>query len=395
MFYNFNHIVFALLAVVFSFCGCEKVIVIEGEPAVEGIQGNPDKDVYYTALSYPEGYDWIGDPSGGEVEISLLLLRNSDLLLSLNANSLNQVSAQADMHYLFGEDLYCLWSDGEKCSVKKNGDYCCRWQSEERLCDLLVSNGEIFTLGIRGGNELIFRQNGSILLQEENAELTDGLFEDNGEVCFAFARLLESNDNTVARQYFLAHGPERTQIIPPMEASRLYSVTRQDGVLHTLGQIAGKKQLIAVKGPNAYVISYSQYQDLRGAQLVSCDGKILIHAQVKTASVWRDIWWEGTKTFHITEPGLQLLTSPSSSLKFGCLSSIGARTGPLTLFDGNNSCKLDSRYTFFSSNAALFTTKGAIIGVNDSAKNFRPVIINGADTLRYTFNGYFTRISLP
>ena len=106
MFYNFNHIVFALLAAVFSFCGCEKVIVIEGKPAVEGIQGNPDTDVYYTALSYPEGYDWIGDPSGGEVEISLLLLRNSDLLLSLNANSLNQVSAQADMHYLFGEDLY-------------------------------------------------------------------------------------------------------------------------------------------------------------------------------------------------------------------------------------------------------------------------------------------------
>lgn len=393
MFLLRSNIVWALCAAAVILCGCERVIFY---PVFQENNNTPhnSNNLYASAISFPDGYDWRRDSAGRNVTVKLLLFQGKMPILELKADNLNRISADEDRHWLAGKDIYTVWKDNSSTLIKKNGQDFLSWQESEFIDDLYVCDSMLCTIGHTDSGGLNYRQNGKILLFEDKAVLMDGIHIDEGKVCFSYAKLLDSTEGGYVRQYFIVKDAGARQILPPIDADLLYSIRYHEGCLNTIGNFRNRKNLIWQRGPNASIVDWSAYGQIRNVSLMPISKGLAVHAQASSAGGWQDIWWNTSGIITLTDAGMQVLAVSGDGMNLSFLCSPGARNTGLSLYMENRYEAIDMDYGLFCSGAATFTDNFAVIGVND-LKSMQPVILNGDEVMKYDFNGYFTHFSLP
>lgn len=129
------------------------------------------KDYCFTAVSFPEGYDWRRDSSYGAVAASVRLYRNGICALEVPAGELS--CADADMHHFIGGHLYTQSRSSGHTVLARDGVEILRMAGEEILEGLIPGGDKDYTLwqnksgrGIilrLGADTVLFRSRGTIV----------------------------------------------------------------------------------------------------------------------------------------------------------------------------------------------------------------------------------------
>ena len=190
------------------------------------------RHLYIAAVEYPEGYDWVRDTARGTVDARMLLFKDGECVLSLPAGDRARIGTDPDTHHLIGGNLYTTWSDGKRTCIKCNGEDLFDYEGGESITGLLVRDGAVWTLGSKiRGQGYAFRYNGTALSDNPQGTLIGSLYEDRGDICYAYGISIQAGNYTI-HKYFLADGGEEKEVSIPGDATAVFDIRRVNGVTY-------------------------------------------------------------------------------------------------------------------------------------------------------------------
>ena len=166
------------------------------EPA--GVSDDGKAHIYFTAVSFPESYEWRRDTAYGAVAGAILLYMDGEPILTLPAGSSGGISCDPDMHHLAGGHIYTEFSDASHTMIGCDGKELFRYDGRELLKGLIIDGKDVLTLGQnRSGSGFSLRRNGKVLLQKPEGEIVGGFSDrsspetgalsiEGGRICFCY-----------------------------------------------------------------------------------------------------------------------------------------------------------------------------------------------------------------
>jgi hypothetical protein len=159
---------------------------------------SPDTVVLFSAVRFPEDYDWQRDSAYGTVPFELLLYKDGSPVLTLASGTDPCFTTDPDRHHLLSGHLYTERAADGQTRIGRDGVELFRFDGREYLLGLLEDGADLYTLSRRvteGG--FTFRKNGSILLERPDGmpygSLSDpsyaptgALYRDSGSIVFCY-----------------------------------------------------------------------------------------------------------------------------------------------------------------------------------------------------------------
>ena len=237
--------------------------------------GDPDPDratVYVTAVDYPSGYNWRTDPEKGSVKCSLVVFANGSPVLKIPVGDVYEVSSDPESHHMTGGHLYTDYSDGEHTVVRKDGKEILRFQSDEKVCGLLVKDENVYTLSHgkdSGGFRL--RKNYEVLFERYEGRTFGDLYHDGDSICFAFVETFEGGGGTMERYYHVSGG-DMEQIALREDVKKVWDVVSCKGELHYLASLIGIGPPVLFSGEEKIVLEMPDEAGMLSGGIIS-DGE--------------------------------------------------------------------------------------------------------------------------
>ena len=172
----------------------------EQDPATHGplLPQLTDTTVYFSAVRFPDGYDWQRDTAYGSVAFELLLYKDFEQVLALPSGADACFVPDPDRHHLLGGHLYTERMADGQTRVGRDGIELFRFPGREYLVGLLEDGEDLYTLSRSArGSGFSFRKNGASLLvrtdgtpfgdlSDPSYGATGALYRDQDQVCFCF-----------------------------------------------------------------------------------------------------------------------------------------------------------------------------------------------------------------
>ena len=158
----------------------------------------PDTTLYYTAVRFPDSYDWQRDTAYGQTDFELLLCRDNTTLLTLPFGPDAPFCADPDRHHILGGHLYTERMLATETVVGRDGVELFRFEGREFLLGLLEDGENLYTLSRpASGKGFSYRKNGTPLLAHADGtvygSLTDpsygpggALYRSSGKIVFYY-----------------------------------------------------------------------------------------------------------------------------------------------------------------------------------------------------------------
>lgn len=381
-----------LLAVL---CACERMSFRSEGDRID--PGKSSHSLYCSAFVYPDGYDWRKDSLAGDVPVKLMLFDRKDTLLSLDVGGEYLVGADADMHRIIGGALYCDFSTSTQTVVSRNGIEIFRYDGRECMTGFALRGSDVYTLGsARSGSGWSFRKNGELILGRETGAVMGGLYEDGDSLCFAFYEPITSGFKVVGKRYYCACGSKVTQVVPGADVTEIYALRMYGSQVNYLASSTNIKGILWQSGWATMLMDSGNALAIRAHGFILAGDTLYAFAQRRTSFWWSDTFWRGSRIEEDTGDFSQVyaIRDGSPSLCY-VYSRNGTPSGVGLYFNGRRTA-LPEKYIMPCSSAYCCKEKTCCVGLNDTdTKDCRPLVINGVDTLEYSFNGYFTGLCLP
>lgn len=361
-----------------------------------------DHSLYYCALEFDPGYDWKKDSLGGAVDTRLVLYRNHARIAEVEISAEEHLSGSGELHRICEGALYSVHEISGYTIVRKNGEYAAGWEGRDIMEDFIVSGGDLHCLSSDpGGCGITYRINEKTVLREPQAYLEGGLYTDRGQVCFAFRKGPDKKASLDTDEYYLCCGGVANRIEIDAGVTQVLAMRRHDGIIHMLAKEAETDGIVWSGGKLTKIISPDGCTAFRDCNFAVTGKEIFAHFQGKVKNeswdgmVWNDFFWNSAGMQARTKGAEQVVSHICGKNSLCYASSASAGTGKLCVTLGESSRTLPESYSMTSPYALCEANGTFALGLSNSAKNNRPVIIVGADTMEMDFNGYFTRFVLP
>ena len=167
-------------------------------PAPEPPAPEPDTVLFYSAVRFPDGYDWQRDSAYGSVPFELILYRDDAPALTLAWDTEACFCPDPDRHHILGGHLYTERLSGAQTRVGCDGKELFRFDGREFLVGLLPDGEDLYTLSRKtSGSGFSYRKNGQILMENRSGipygDLSDpsyaptgALYRDDGTIIFCY-----------------------------------------------------------------------------------------------------------------------------------------------------------------------------------------------------------------
>lgn len=164
----------------------------------QGIPASADTALYFSAVRFPDDYDWQRDTAYGTVPYELLLYRDFQPVLNLRSGPGCCFTPDPDRHHLLSGHLYTERTLATQTLVGRDGAELFRFAGRELLVGLLEDGDDLYTLSRKdGGLGFSFRRNGRLLLEREEGspygDLSDpsygpggALYRDQDHIIFCY-----------------------------------------------------------------------------------------------------------------------------------------------------------------------------------------------------------------
>ena len=361
-------------------------------------QPPPDDGVLCSAVVYPEGYNWRRDSLGGRVRCSLVLMNRSTPLLSFPADEAHCAGPDMDMHRIAGGHLYTDISTSTHTLVGCDGKELFRFRGRERIEWLTVDRGCVYTLGTRrNGRGWALRKDGKPLLEQDDGHITGGLHRDGHALCLAYSVPVRSTSGqTAGWRDYIVRDSTVTQIIPEADVARLLAVRSFCGNTEYVAQLHSGALLWQWDG-RGLLLDTSGASEVRAVGLEFAGGQTVCHAQVfdERSQQWSDRFWRKDGLAAFTEGGSLVCALCRDAPCLCYAHSEGASSTGITLYCDGNDVSLPGHMALTSPEALCCAPDGPYAGMNDSSRDWKPVLVSRKDIVVYDFNGYFTCLRLP
>ncbi len=215
-----------------------------------------------SAIEFPESYDWQRDSAFGAVDCTLRLYSNGEPCLEMPAGPAARIGVAPDMHHFIDGSLFTEYSDAAGTVVKRDGQVVSAWKDGEKLLGLLMRDDELHTLGVqKQGGALVYRVNGETELKVPGGIACGGfgtsgygptgaLYEDSGQVCFAYYTRIGTAVNAVVVNGGI---PAQQALLPNHTVLDIKQIAGEKIVLynsagHTSVSIGGRCWTISIGG---------------------------------------------------------------------------------------------------------------------------------------------------
>lgn len=383
-------------AFIMASVSCTNSSLIPTGPEDSGFQ---DHALYYSAVEYDSGYDWKKDSLGGAVDSRLVLYREGKRIAEVEISAAEHLSSSGELHRICEGALYSSHEVSGYTIIRRNGEYAAGWEGKEILEDLLVISGNIHTLSSwPGGTGLTYRVNDKVVLQESDACVEGTLYLDNSQVCFAYSR---KGGAEKSQEYFICADGTPEKVVAGGGIVEVMALHRYDGKVHLLAKETDIGGLVWSADGFTRILEPEGCTGMRDCGFIATPKGLVAHFQGKVRNegwndmVWNDFFWNRDGMLGRTTVADQVVSQISSGGELCYATSPAASADRLSVVCGDKTRKMPENYFLLSPYAICATDSGYAMGVNDAAKNNRPVLINGADTQEMDFNGYFTRFVLP
>lgn len=287
---------------VFS-CGLSEIGETDPEGSGDMIWGTPPGNstgggenivpvCYMTAVDYAKGYDWRADVSRETVKCSLVVYEDGIPVMKVPAGGIYEVCSDPDMHRFVDGHLYTDYTSRGETIIKKNGTFLFSYPGEERISDIRIENGDVFTLGeSRTGEGFSLRKNGETKVFRENGSLMGPLRTDGDSLNFAFFESIRNAEGDIMR-YYSVYGTKVSQIALRDDIIRVWDAMRIGDRVIYLASLAGISQPVVVEGEKMFTLDMP-----KGAAMISCsifkvgekvgtEGLYKTSAGIRYSAVW-------------------------------------------------------------------------------------------------------------
>ena len=286
---------------------------------------------YMTAVDYAKGYDWRTDAAKETVKCSLVVYTDGIPVMKVPVGAAHQVCSDPDMHRMVGGHLYTdCFSSGETI-LKKDGTLLFSYPTEERICDIRIQNGDVFTLGeSRSGAGFSFRKNGETKVLRENGALMSPLRESGDSLSFAFCDEIRNATGSIMR-YYTVYGSTVTQVGLRDDIVRVWdAVQNKDGIIY-LASLVGLTQPVIISGEKMTALNMPAGATMISCSMLQAGEKTVVEGLYKTSDGVRSsaVWMNGVcikifKGFTISAlcadgDGIFCVLNPSSSSSAGII----------------------------------------------------------------------------
>ena len=195
-----------------------------------------DTTVYFSAVRFPDGYDWPRDTAYGSVSFELLLYKDFKPVLALPSGADACFVPDPDPHHLLSGHLYTeRMADGET-RIGRDGVELFRFAGREYLVGLLEDGEDLYTLSRPAkGPGFSFRKNGTPLLVRTDGapfgDLSDpsygptgALYRDQSQTCFCF-----SAGNAANRAFYAVCDGQEARLDDLPSGARVLDLKRSKG----------------------------------------------------------------------------------------------------------------------------------------------------------------------
>ena len=342
----------------------------------------PDTTLYYTAVRFPDSYDWQRDTAYGQTDFELLLCREGTTLLTLPYGPEAPFCADPNRHHILGGHLYTERMLGEETLVGRDGVELFRFEGREFLLGLLEDGEDLYTLSRPvSGKGFSFRRNGKPLLTRSDGtvfgSLTDpsyspggALYRSGGQIVFffwagyaynAYHYLVQDGkeirlDNILAGQTVLdvkLHDNETCILYPSFMRHLLYE-----------GRIWPEEKGYSVTG---------RFSDGTGGYI---QGLVEASGLSNMRSVCRE---DSAVMYHSAELTVAVSTGADGVVRWNMLEGDGSSEEPCHFFSGACAALTGARFT---------------IALTPKDIHRPPRILNGSRTVNTNLYGYVSSVAL-
>lgn len=374
---------------------CEFSLVRQEEAARLPSRGS----IYASAIIFPEGYNWRKDSLSGAMPRSLALFKDRDMILELPVSESNCVREDMDMHTLAEGHLYTFFHSRGGTVIKKDGIGILHLSETERIVDFLSDAAGIYTVSVPlQGAGWRLRKNGAELLRQTDGRPLGRLHMDMGKICFPYSKPLENSN--LSRNYIFCDSIS-TLISHSGDIGEIHAARMYGGTLNFIASLANADALVWQRGEDARVIDSGCGGAWRDIFFDSDASGLLCHFQAGSTvsgagqQQWQDRFFLDDGTVISTAAGRQMCAMCHDGQKLCFAHSREGGPSDVALFFDDIQHHMPQRYIMISPYAVCCDGKDECIGLCDCNNGCSPVIVRGADTLRYDFNGYFTCLCLP
>lgn len=338
------------------------------------------KALYITGIEYPEGVSWQMDAGSGVEGSTLFLMTDTVRLVELDIGADYCISSDVDMHRFIDGHLYTDYVTDSTTIIKRDGVRVLQFSVRETIESMYVKDGNIYTLGIpRSGSGWNYRCNGVNLMSRSGSSLIGELYEDSGQVIFAFS---ESISGSSTDKYFVVRDAEAEAVDPDGKASSIEDIRVIDENVHYVGVMSGKKGRYYCNGSNATVMDGTTKNDMSGdLQIYYAGGDVFIGGSYGSGSA---VWTGTDLACEIDGRILQMTVAKDS---YYC--AVRKTDGGLSIYCEDEELPVTEGYSLIYAKHIATDGYECFVGLNRTADNM-PAIWKSWQVTDLSFNGIVT-----
>lgn len=360
-----------------------------------------DTPLWSVAVKYPDGYDWMKDPLGGNVNTQILVFRDTSVMLRLDASPQGPICPESDHHSIVGGRLYSHFASEDGTTVMLvDGHEVFRFDGMESIDNIIVKGSDIYTMGVPLQTDgWSFRKNGELVFGQDSGQLVSPLYEDEGELCFSWASPILSSTGQKAWRYYSYFGGKRSQLATSSDITTVYCIRRHYGKVNYLAASSVIGGVVWENGEESFCISGTSGNLVEATFLLiggSLHARMIERAWSEGISLWTESYWNKNVRVAQTDLLRQTCSITKDSPQLFFATSVWTGLTEIKLWKDGTEYSLPPKYFMVCPNSLCCNEKYHYVGLNDGgdAKK-RPLLIHRGDTTKFNFNGYFTELSLP
>ncbi len=359
----------------------ESIWTNSGAGSAEGgaSSATTSKALYITGIEYPEGVSWQMDAGSGVEGSKLFLMTDTVRLVELDVGADYCISSDADMHRFIDGHLYTDYVTDSTTIIKRDGATVLQLSVRETIESMYVKDGSIYTLGVpRSGSGWNYRCNGVNLMSRTGSSLIGELYEDSGQVIFAFSESVSGSSD----KYFVVRDGEAEVVDADGKMSSIEDIRVIDGNVHFVGVLSGKKGRYYCDGTSYTVMDGTTKNDMSGdLQIYYASGDVFIGGSFGSGSAV----WTGTDLSCEIDGRILKMTVAKDS--YYC--AVRKTDGGLSIYCEDEELPVTEGYSLIYAKHIATDGYECFVGLNRTADNM-PAIWKSWQVTDLSFNGIVT-----
>ena len=359
-------------------------------PAPGGSSTPAKSSCYVTAVSYPDGYDWLRDEDRDAVRCSLVVFVDGVPRLKVPIGESRAVGADADLHRIMDGSLYSWSNSDDKTVVRRYGEVLFEYYSRESIRDVLLKDNDLYTLGVPSSGEgFSFRKNGETLFVRNSGYPFERLYQDDEKVGFSFCEVIKAAGPSTER-YYNVLDTNVVQVALRNDIQRVWDVISVNSGILYLATLRGVSSPVLIRSDEIVGLSSPDSSSLLSFRFLPGGDGCYVET-VGGSPAMTSYLWNGTKSVFKSVSGFTIFSCCIDEEGICGVLVPSLRTLPPKIFQNERIWSVPEGYWPMGTSVSAMVNGILCVGLS-SLTGGRPALWKDGELHPLEINGYITGV---